>query len=338
MKTSLEKILLIIQQDPGNRGLGRLPDNLFNHSPQGFQSACKSLANSPHLGVVIFTGFTIPNATPPAPETDGPPGALFLAITLSSLGHRVAIACENNCLPAFEAALNSLNLQTKINLIESPLELTGDYASALLTQIEKKIGFCSHFIAIEKCGPSYSLETNQQQTSTSKEQADSFLSSDKFSFAGKILTMSCKDITHLTSPVYLCFDPLFCASKNITRIGIGDGGNEIGMGNIPRQIIAANINNGALIACSTTVDFLITAGVSNWGAYALGAGVLILSNQSSISTLDHLIEKNVLHLMVEKGNLVDGRFGQPIASIDGIDWNIHADVIQSIVEILKETS
>ena len=49
-------------------------------------------------------------------------------------------------------------------------------------------------------------------------------------------------------------------------IGIGDGGNEIGMGKIPHETIVKNIPNGDLIHCRVPTDHLIVAGVSNWGA------------------------------------------------------------------------
>src|SRR5579872_2223568 len=66
---------------------------------------------------------------------------------------------------------------------------------------------------------------------------------------------------------------LRCLAKTI---GIGDGGNEIGMGKIPHETIIKNITNGDLIHCRVPTDYLIVAGVSNWGAYALAAGIFIL--------------------------------------------------------------
>jgi hypothetical protein len=40
--------------------------------------------------------------------------------------------------------------------------------------------------------------------------------------------------------------------------------------------------------------------------------------------------------MVQQGSLVDGRLGQRIASVDGIDWSIHVNVIGSIAKSLEE--
>ena len=61
-----------------------------------------------------------------------------------------------------------------------------------------------------------------------------------------------------------------------TTIGIGDGGNEIGMGSIYRAVRAANIPNGDKSACVVPCDHLIVATISNWGAIGLIGSVAIL--------------------------------------------------------------
>ena len=330
MKSQLENILHVVQQDAGDRGLARLEDNLISRSKGDFQNACESLAIG--TGIVIFTGFYIPSVTPPAPETDGPLGALLIARTLASLGRKVAITCEKNCLPAFEVSLQHLGLGDKIALIESPVETSNDYARSFLSQLKEKIGDISHFIAIEKCGPSHLLASIPEQN------ISTFLDATEESSRGKILTMSGKDITPYTAPIHLLFDANFCNANNITRIGIGDGGNEIGMGNIPWKVIAANIRNGAKIACANTVNYLIVAGVSNWGGYALASGLLLIAERPALSSLDSETELEILELMVKQGGLVDGRLGQRIASVDGIDWSIHASVINYLTRTLKETA
>lgn len=65
-------------------------------------------------------------------------------------------------------------------------------------------------------------------------------------------------------------------SGKISTIGIGDGGNEIGMGKVQKRVIDC-IQNGRAIASTITTDHLITAGVSNWGGSALVAALSILS-------------------------------------------------------------
>lgn len=65
-------------------------------------------------------------------------------------------------------------------------------------------------------------------------------------------------------------------SEKITTIGIGDGGNEIGMGKVQPKVIE-HIQNGRNIACAVATDYLVTAGVSNWGGSALVAALHVLN-------------------------------------------------------------
>jgi hypothetical protein len=53
-------------------------------------------------------------------------------------------------------------------------------------------------------------------------------------------------------------------------IGVGDGGNEIGMGRV-RERLAGEGELIARIASVVSVDHLVVAGVSNWGAYGIVA-------------------------------------------------------------------
>ena len=57
-------------------------------------------------------------------------------------------------------------------------------------------------------------------------------------------------------------------------IGIGDGGNEIGMGKVLEKV-AANVQYGSEIACTVASDYLVTAGVSNWGGFALAKAIFL---------------------------------------------------------------
>src|SRR5439155_719155 len=68
-------------------------------------------------------------------------------------------------------------------------------------------------------------------------------------------TMRGRDITTNMSPAHWLFEAP--ARRGVATIGIGDGGNEIGMGRIPWDIIQRNIPNGGLVACRTATEQLI---------------------------------------------------------------------------------
>ena len=62
------------------------------------------------------------------------------------------------------------------------------------------------------------------------------------------------DITEHTAPVHWLFEAVQDL-PGLTTIGIGDGGNEIGMGKVPWHVIHRNINGGrlSLAACQPII-------------------------------------------------------------------------------------
>jgi D-glutamate cyclase len=147
---------------------------------------------------------------------------------------------------------------------------------------------------------------------------------------GTCYTMRGRDLTpHLASHL----DP---PATGVASIGIGDGGNEIGMGKLPHELIAENIPNGDLIHCRVATDHLIVAGVSNWGAYALAAGLCVLRDRKPPPDLfDPDRERVILEAMVKAGPLVDGVTGQPAATVDGLTWDGYAKPLRMIDAIVK---
>jgi D-glutamate cyclase len=152
---------------------------------------------------------------------------------------------------------------------------------------------------------------------------------------GRYYSMRGRDITEHTLPVdadYLTLDPNWGG----TTIGIGDGGNEIGMGKIPHETVIKNIPNGDLIHCRVPTDHLIVAGVSNWGAYALAAGVFVLRGVTPPPDLfDPDREREILEVMVREGPLVDGVTGKQTATVDGLTWDEYVKPLIRIRQILQ---
>ncbi|TCK08571.1 DUF4392 domain-containing protein [Marinobacterium mangrovicola] len=98
------------------------------------------------------------------------------------------------------------------------------------------------------------------------------------------------------SPRTACFDT-FVKAANCPTIGIGDGGNEIGMGNIYDAISKLNI-----VPAATRVDELLIADVSNWGAYGIIAMLGYWSGEDLLARLD---PEAILQYLSERGS-VDG--------------------------------
>jgi len=60
--------------------------------------------------------------------------------------------------------------------------------------------------------------------------------------------------------------------RGILTIGIGDGGNEVGMGNILDDVVRI-VPTGNIIGTPLETDLLVVAAIANWGAYAIGATI-----------------------------------------------------------------
>ena len=141
------------------------------------------------------------------------------------------------------------------------------------------------------------------------------------------------DIGSYTAPL----DELFAAGPWET-IAVGDGGNEIGMGSIPRSLIAQHVDHGATIACVTPARHLIVAGVSNWGAYALLGALAALREEwraRLLSCLDEALDKAILQATVDHGPAVDGVSRLRTMTVDNLDIAIHHGKLREIRAVVE---
>ena len=123
-----------------------------------------------------------------------------------------------------------------------------------------------------------------------------------------------------TAPVDLIFD---LARGSIPTVGIGDGGNEIGMGNV-KEAISAKLS---LVPCRTETDDLIIATVSNWGAYGLAAGLSQLAGEDLLLSVGEL--RAFLSRTVALGS-VDGMSGRSVMRVDGFPIEMEESVLEDL--------
>jgi hypothetical protein len=341
---ALTAIRDLIQEDIGKRGLATdSPRNLLTACPNDFAAACRSIAGSPRPTVAVVTGFYIPHARPPCGETDGPLGAIFLARALGSLGILAALVTDEFCAHALRAGLNSCGLPhvPVLTLDSSPVH--PDYWRQFSDPF-------THLIALERVGPSHTLESLQGQMGPEGALGETyldFLHEVPPEHQDRCHTMRGLDITAHMSPAHLLFEAAARKNPRITTIGIGDGGNEIGMGKIPWDIIHRNIPGGGLVACRVPTDHLIVCGISNWGAYGVGAGVRLLRGQTGGDQLvaestrrllfDPINECRILKAMVQQGPLVDGVTGMPTITVDGIAFDRYVEKLKRIGFIVSRS-
>ena len=130
------------------------------------------------------------------------------------------------------------------------------------------------------------------------------------------------------------FDWVFMEAEKlgVPTIGIGDGGNEVGMGNI-EDLIVKHIPLGDLIVSTIETRELVISAVSNWGAYGLVAHLSIETGKDLLSGWD---EAFVVRLLVENG-LIDGVKREREVSVDGISIEVHRKIIETLELLVVET-
>ena len=93
-----------------------------------------------------------------------------------------------------------------------------------------------------------------------------------------------------------CFDS-FMNMARCPTIAVGDGGNEIGMGNVSEALKNLNI-----VPSTTGCDELIVADVSNWGAYGIISFLSVWNGRDLLKEINPL---NILQYISSLGS-VDG--------------------------------
>ncbi|DAB35608.1 MAG: DUF4392 domain-containing protein [Sulfurospirillum cavolei] len=140
---------------------------------------------------------------------------------------------------------------------------------------------------------------------------------------GKYLNARGVDIKEFTAPV----DELFkLGSKTAPSFGIGDGGNEIGMGSFAEVLKNKEFfYDYCVIAC----DYPMIASVSNWGGYGFIAELEKVLHVNVLPSFEEV--ENYLAFIVSKGS-VDGIKRESTMSVDGKEWSIEPQILQALKE------
>lgn len=147
---------------------------------------------------------------------------------------------------------------------------------------------------------------------------------------GKPRNMRGADVSSWTLPL----DDLFVGGR-WKRLAVGDGGNEIGMGKLPRRLIGATVPNGEAIASVTSCDHLVVAGVSNWGAYGLMAALAVIKPEWREAIAKFLTAERdlaVTEATVAAG-AVDGVTARREPTVDGFGADVHGPLVEKLRRI-----
>lgn len=297
MSNKLERVRKIegrISVDLNKRGT--LP--LSEYVKEDLLKATFSILNTLDPRVLILTGFYIPEAE--ACETDGITGSVMLADYFYNNAIPVTLITDSKCEKVLSQGVRSLRLGSQIQVIS--VDIKSDYKEELKNLKKLFYKNYTHFISVERPGKN------------SK---------------GKYYDMLGDDISKTLFP----FDQFYSDFKGV-KIAIGDGGNEIGMGKIPSDIISKNVKEGKKIACVTPCDNLIVSDISDWGCYALISSLSLIKPGKFVKNI--LSKKDITKILediVIKAGAVDGVTKNKTVSVDGLNLDKYLKIIDEIENI-----
>jgi hypothetical protein len=255
--------------------------------PGAMAAAARSLARAER--VVLVTGF-VPHPTWTA-ETDGPSGTVVLGRALRRLGARVTYLADPPVAPILDACLRVLGEPRDLIAVPTGAAETLRAARELVDAIEP-----THLVAVERPG----------------RAAD-----------GGYYNARGISVAAVNAPL----DALFIRRPSgAVTIGVGDGGNEIGMGRV-RARVARDVPNGGRIASVVRTDHLIVAGTSNWGAWGVTAHLGLAAGRPLLHTSKE--EARLTRAMVRAG-AVDGLTGAARPSVDNLPLELHQAVLETL--------
>ena len=325
MDALLAEMERLIRRDPARRGLISSEPTSGPLCPGHLAHAAKHLSEQGRRAIIV-TGFFIPGAAPPSAETDGPPGAALLAAALTQAGLSVQIVTDEPCRSAVEVAAREMGLAEEVIwTIPSSRDEQAAWCADLL-EGTSPLQPLTHLIAIERVGPSHTTESIREQLRFEKGTE-----SDRLAEFEQLVPAADQDRCHNmrgecidahTAPLHRLFE--WAANRDdIRTIGIGDGGNEIGMGSISWHDLHRRLSNpcAARVPCRIATDWTIVAGVSNWGGQALAMATLLLTNKTEVARdwTSHQ-QHQALERLVAEGPAVDGitRLQEP--TVDGLPF------------------
>lgn len=274
------------------------------------EKAAQSIMSTPNAHVGIVTGFFIRHATPPSPETDGLGGMAHLAAGLSNSGIAVTVITDAPCSKAVWAVVAELPKSVVLEVVSVSETSVRELRQRLATKDRP----LTHLIAIERVSPGSDGKPHREHG---------------------------WDMSEDTAPLHLLFEEPSWQAPWVT-IGIGDGGNEIGMGALPKDIVASDIPNGQLVAAATCADYLIVAGVSTWGGYGLLSAMALAAPKRASSLLQDFtpeMDHRYLTAAVDIGQAVDDsrpeQPGVPQMSVDRLPWDYHASVLSELKSLVQ---
>jgi len=145
------------------------------------------------------------------------------------------------------------------------------------------------------------------------------------------------------TPFHAKIEPLIeeAHKRGVLTVGVGDGGNEVGMGNIKEsvenfvpysRVCQCPCQGG--IAAESKVDVLVASAISNWGGYGIEACVAYLTGKPEVLHTPQL-EESMLSSAVGAG-AIDGVTGRAEPSVDNAPAPLHLSLMNMLHALIKK--
>lgn len=213
-------------------------------------------------------------------------------------------------------------------------ETDGPLGAFFLAKAFEKLGYTPIIITDSFCEgyfpniqtlyiPFQGLHVNEYETLLQTHKPIAHLSIERCgqNAEGEYLNARGISVKEFTAPV----DELFkLGSKTAPSFGIGDGGNEVGMGSFAEVLKdKAFFYDYCVIPC----DYPMIASVSNWGGYGFIAELERVLHVNLLPSFEEV--EQYLAFIVEKGS-VDGIKRESVMSVDGKEWALEPEILKAL--------
>ncbi len=283
--------------------------------------------------MAIITGFCAIVDGGVTAETDGPPGALYLARALVALGVEVVLVTDCHALPLLAAGCAAWQLDARM-LVEFPFESCDEWIDAFLASPRGER--LTHLVAIERPAPSHTLDSLAAQRRAGEPPVERFAAEVPPNDRDVSHNMRGQSIDRWTAPIHRLFAAVARRMPEVATIGIGDGGNELGMGRYPWELLveALGAGSGAIVA-RVAADWAPVAGVSDWAAYALALAATRLRGATALGrSWTAAAQRSLVETIVERTNAVDGVTLRREATVDGLPLDAYLEPLVAMRSLL----
>ncbi|MFH1169692.1 MAG: glutamate cyclase domain-containing protein [Chloroflexota bacterium] len=289
----------------------------------------KAALSEPGKVAVIITGFVCPYELRGMPcvvgETDGPPGAVALARILAlSLRAIPVLVTEEVAVEAMSACARAAGL------------FVTDLESARKNSLEAKMGTTAVVLGFpmgDEAGKKAAREMVQRL------QPAAVVVSEKMGPNERGVVVSSSG-TKLNEQIRADFLIEEARRRGAPAIGVGDGGNEMGMilikDGIYKDIPYGKESRfgGGPMPPAVETDVILPAIVSNWGTHAIGACLLAMLDRPELLYTEEL-EARVMERAAECGYIdASSNLCEPAA--DGLPLGVHTSFVKLLATVVRK--